>query len=116
VRIAGTGSIVDAGGGTNRIEDSGGSNRIIVPTIGGFDDVFGYVLLNADTLDFRAALSKTGWDGSNATLGSFLRVTMAGADATIGMASTAGGAFTSVATLHASGDLDLAGLLSHSIV
>ena len=116
VRIAGTGSIVDAGGGTNRIEDSGGSNRIIVPTIGGFDDVFGYVLLNADTLDFRPALSKTAWDGSDATLGSFLRVTMAGADATIGMASTAGGAFTSVATLHASGDLDLAGLLSHSIV
>ena len=116
VRIAGTGNVVNAGGGTNHIEDSGGSNRIIMPAIGGFDDVFGYVLQNADTLDFRPALSKTTWDGSNATLGSFLKVTMAGADATIAMAPTAGGAFTSVATLHASGDLDLAGLLTHSIV
>ena len=87
-----------------------------MPAIGGFDDVFGYVLQNADTLDFRPALSKTAWDGSNATLGSFLQVTMAGADATIAMAPTAGGAFTSVATLHASGNLDLAGLLTHSIV
>ena len=116
VRIAGTGSVVNAGGGTNHIEDSGGSNQIVMPAIGGFDDVFGYVLLNADTLDFRPALSKTAWDGSNATLGSFLRVTMAGADATIAMAPTAGGAFTGVATLHASGNLDLAGLLTHSIV
>ena len=116
VRIAGTGSVVDAGGGTNHIEDSGGGNRIIVPTIGGFDDVFGYVLLNADTLDFRPALSKTAWDGNNATLGSFLRVTMSGADPTIEMAPTAGGAFTGVATLRAAGNLDLAGLLTHSIV
>ena len=99
VRIAGTGSVVNAGAGTNHIEDSGGSNRIIMPTIGGFDDVFGYVLQNSARLDFRPALSKTAWDGSNATLGSFLRVAMAGADATIAVASTGGGAFTSVATL-----------------
>ncbi len=116
VRIAGSGSVVNAGGGINHIEDSGGGNRIIVPTIGGFDDVFGYVLLNADTLDFRPALSKTAWDGNNATLGNFLRVTLAGADPTIEMAPTAGGAFTGVATLRAAGNLDLAGLLTHSIV
>jgi hypothetical protein len=116
VRIAGTGSVVNAGGGINHIEESGGGNQIVMPAIGGFDDVFGYVLLNADTLDFRPALSKTAWDGSSATLGSFLRVTMSGADATIAMAPTAGGAFTSVATLRASGSLDLAGLLTHAIV
>ena len=116
VQIAGTGNVVNAGGGTNHLEDSGSGNRIIMPVIGGFDDVFGFVLQNADTLDFRPALSRTTWDGSNATLGSFLKVTMAGADAAIAMAPTAGGAFTSVATLHASGNLDLAGLLTHSIV
>jgi hypothetical protein len=116
IRIAGTGSVINAGGGTNHIEDSGGGNRIIVPTIGAFDDVFGYVLQSGDTLDFRPALSKTAWDGSSATLGNFLKVAMAGADATIALAPTAGGAFTNVARLHASGDLDLAGLLTHAIV
>jgi hypothetical protein len=43
-------------------------------------------------------------------------VAMAGADATIALAPTVGGAFTNVARLHASGDLDLAGLLTHAIV
>ena len=116
IRIASTGSVINAGAGTNHIEDSGGSNRIIMPAIGGFDDVFGFVLQNSDTLDFRPALAKTTWDGSTATLGNFLKVTMSGADATIALASTAGGGFTNVAALRASGDLDLTGLLTHAIV
>jgi len=116
IRIAGSGGVVDAGGGTNHIEDSGGGNRIIMPAIGGFDDVFGYVLQNSDMLDFRLALSKTTWNGSGATLGDFMKLTMSGADATIALAPTAGGAFTKVAVLHASGDLDFAGLLTHAIV
>ena len=116
IRIAGVGSVINAGSGTNNIEDSGSGNRIIMPAIGGFDDVFGYVLQNSDMLDFRAALSKTTWNGSNATLGNFLKVTMSGTDATIALAPTAGGAATKVAVLRDSGSLDLAGLLTHAIV
>jgi glucose/arabinose dehydrogenase len=116
IRTAGTGSVVNAGAGTNHIEDSGSGNRIIMPAVGGFDDVFGFVLQNSDTLDFRPALAKTAWDGSSATLGNFLKVTVVGGDATIALAPTAGGAFSNVAVLHASGGLDLPGLLTHALV
>jgi hypothetical protein len=116
LRIAGSGNVVDAAGGTNHIEDSGSLNTIVMPSLGSFDDVFGFTPQQGDALDFRAALAATAWDGSNGTLGNFLRVTMVGNDAMIAMAPTAGGTFTNVADLHSSGSLDLAGLLAHATV
>jgi hypothetical protein len=117
IRFGGSGNLIDAGGGTNHVEDSGSANTIVMPGPGaGFDDVFGYVLQNSDVLDFRAALGTTGWDGSQSTLGNFLHVTMSGNDAVIAMSATSGGAFSNVAMLHDSGNLDLAGLMAHSTV
>ena len=114
VRIGGIGNIVNAGNGINRIEDSGSGNRIVMPAIGSVDDIFGYVLQNGDTLDFRSTLSKTAWDGTKSTLGGFLKVAMSGADATISFSPSAGGAFSKIAVLHDSGNLDFSGLLAHA--
>ena len=70
VIIAGSGNVVNAGGGQNSITDHGSGNTIVVPTAGGgFDDVFGSVLQNGDTLDFQAALKATSWDGTSSSRG-----------------------------------------------
>ena len=83
------------------------------------DDIYGYVLLNGDTLDFRSMLAGTKWNQSSATLGNYLKVsTPNGSDAVISVTPTgvAGGASYNVATLHGSGPVNFATLLAHSVV
>ena len=113
IRIAGSGNVIDAGSGTNRIEDSGSGNTLVMPAKGR-DDVFGYVIQNGDTIDFRAALKATGWNGQATTLANFLHVKMSGNDAIITISATASGATVGTMDLHDSGILSLSGLLAHA--
>lgn len=120
IRIAGTGNVVSARGGNNQIDDSGSGNRIVMPGAGqGMDDIYGYVLLNGDTLGFRSMLAGTKWNHSSATLGNYLKVsTPDGSDAVISVTPTgvAGSTSYTVATLHGSGPVSLSTLLAHSVV
>ncbi len=120
IQIAGTGNIVNAGSGNNQIDDSGSGNRIVLPSGGqGMDDIYGYVLLNGDILDFRSMLAGTKWNQNSATLANYLKVsTPDGSDAVISVTPTgaAGGSSYNVATLHGSGPIKFATLLAHSVV
>jgi hypothetical protein len=115
IRIAGSGNVIDAGGGSNRIEDSGSANTLVM-TGNGVDNVFGYVIQNGDTIDFRSALKATGWDGRQSTLANFLHVGMNANDAIIRISATAFGATVGTMDLHDSGPLSMTGLLAHSII
>ena len=115
IRIAGSGNVIDAGSGSNRIEDSGSGNTLVMPGKGR-DDVYGYVLQNGDTIDFRAALKATTWNGQQSTLGNFLHVTMSGNDAVISISATAFGTRVGAMDLHDSGPLTLSALLTHSVI
>jgi Ca2+-binding RTX toxin-like protein len=115
IRIAGSGNVIDAGSGSNRIEDSGSGNTLVMPGKG-LDDVFGYVLQQNDSIDLRAALKGTAWDGQQSTLARFLHVGMSGNDAVIKISATASGAVIATMDLHDSGPLTLAGLLAHAMI
>jgi hypothetical protein len=119
IRVAGAGNTIDAGAGNNQIEDSGSGNIIVLPGAGqGNDDVFGWTLQNGDSFDLRPLLSQTGWNGDPASIGDFVQVAMAGDSGVISVdpsgASGAGGSYA-VATLEASGAMDLSTLLAHAI-
>jgi Ca2+-binding RTX toxin-like protein len=116
IRFGGSGNTINAGAGNNALYDSGSSNKIVMPGPGqGFDDVYGPVLTNGDTLDFTAALKATAWDGSAASLSNYLRITMSGSDAIISMTSKPGAVYSKVADLHGVGQVNLSTLLAHSI-
>jgi hypothetical protein len=115
IRIAGSGNVIDAGSGSNRIEDSGSANTLVMPGKGR-DDVYGYVLQQRDTIDFRSALKGTAWNGQQSTLGNFLHVGMNGNDAIITVSATADGAAVGTMDLHDSGPLSMAGLLAQSLI
>jgi serralysin len=119
IRIAGSGNVVNAGAGKNQIDDSGDGNTIVLPRGGqGTDDIYGYVMQNSDVFDLRALLAGTDWNGTAATIGSFVRIkTVNGADAVISAVPTGitGGASHTVATLHDSGPVSLPALLAQSI-
>jgi hypothetical protein len=119
IRVAGAGNTIDAGAGNNQIEDSGSGNIIVLPGAGqGSDDVFGWTLQNGDSFNLRPLLSQTGWNGDPASIGDFVQVAMAGDSGVISVdpsgASGAGGSYA-VATLEASGAMDLSTLLAHAI-
>jgi serralysin len=115
IRIAGSGNVIDAGSGTNRIEDSGSANTLVMPGKGK-DDVYGYVLQQGDTIDFRSALKGTAWNGQQSTLANFLHVGMNGNDAIITISATALGITVGTMDLHDNGPLSLTGLLAHSVI
>jgi len=116
ISFGGRGNTINAGAGSNTLNDSGSNNTIVMPGAGhGFDNVFGYVLQNSDLLDFRAALAGTSWNGSQATLGSYLQVTNSGANAIISLSTTSGGAATQIADLEGAGQVSLSTLLAHSL-
>ena len=111
-----TGNTINAGGGTNILQDSGSDNTIVMPGAGkGFDDIFGYVLQNGDTLDFRAALASTAWTGTSSTLGNFLHLGTSGNNAIISISDSSNGSASQVAELQGSGAVTLSTLLAHAL-
>ncbi len=115
--FGGRGNTINAGAGANVLEDSGSDNAIVMPGAGhGFDDVFGCVLQNGDTLDFRAALSGTSWNGAQGRVGGFLHVAQSGDNAMISISATAGGSAMNIAELEGSGAVSLTMLLAHATI
>ena len=111
IRVGGTGSVVNAGLGDNTISDSGNCNTFILPTTGGTDDFFGYVLQNSDLLDLRPLLAATTWNGSQSTLANYLEATASsdGANTMLvvtPLGSPTGGSYTA-ATFNDSGVISL---------
>jgi len=81
----------------------------------GFDNIFGYVLQNSDTLDFRAALAGTSWNGSQSTLGNVVHLATSGNNAIIVISDASNGAASQVAELQGSGAVTLSTLLAHAL-
>ena len=119
ISLTGTGNSVDAGAGQNQIYDSGTANRIVLPTGGnGFDDIFGPVLLNGDTLDMRTMLQAAHWNGDQSVIGNYLHAVSAnnGQDTMISVTPNGSGSSYNAADLHGVGAVTLSGLLAHSVV
>jgi len=117
ILYGGWGNTIDAGGGNNVLEDSGNNSTIVLPGAGqGNDDIYGWVMQNGDQFDLRSLLAQTSWNGDGGSIGDFVKVNMAGADAIISVdPSGSGGASYNVATLRDPGSMDLSSLLAHSI-
>jgi hypothetical protein len=118
IQVSGSNNVINAGTGNNAVIDSGGSNNtIVLPGVGGSDTIYGYVLTNGDKLDLRTMLGTTGWNGSVATIGNYIKLTTSGGHAQIRFdpSGVAGGATYTVATLYASASVSLNTLLAHSI-
>jgi serralysin len=116
ISFGGSGNTVNAGGGNNTLQDSGSNNTIVMPGAGkGFDNIFGYVLQNNDTLDFRAALANTAWTGTSSTLGNFIHLSASGNNAIISISNSSNGTASQVAELQDSGPVTLSTLLAHAL-
>jgi len=118
IRFGSDGNTIDAGAGSNTLQDSGSNNTIVLPAANqGFDDIFGFVMMNGDHFDLRPALAATNWNGNSDTLGNFVKVTSSGNSAVISIDATgvAGGATVAIAKLEGSGAQSLSTLLTHAI-
>jgi serralysin len=117
IYISGSNNVVNAGSGNNTLFDSGTDNTIALPTANqGYDDIYGYVMQNGDTLDLSNLLANTSWNGDTATIGNYLSVTQSGDSAVINAdpSGVSGGASNVVATLEGAGPLSLNTLLAHA--
>src|SRR5579872_6205937 len=118
IRIGGTGNVVNAGLGDNTISDSGSGNTFVLPTSGGTDDFFGYVLQAGDLFDLRPMLATTTWNGSQTTLSNFLGPAVSSDGANTMLVVTPSGSTTGTsyvaATFNDSGAVPLADFLSHA--
>ena len=118
IRIGGSGNTINAGAGNNQISDSGSNNTIVLPGANqGNDNIDGWIMTNGDKFDLRALLATTGWNGNSGTIVDFVQVAMSGNNAIISVdpSGVAGNATYIVATLNASGKMDLSTLLAHAI-
>jgi hypothetical protein len=91
-----------------------------LPTQGGTDDFFGYVLQANDMFDLRPLLAGTTWNGSQSTLANYLQVTASSDGANTMLVVTPNGSATSAnyvaATFNDSGTVALPDILSHALV
>lgn len=98
--FSGSGTTVYAQG-TTAITDRGTNNTIVLNSAGHGVTTFGsnHALSNGDVFDLRTALAATAWDGHAADLASYLKVSASGGVLVIGIAATAGGATTEIASI-----------------
>ncbi len=118
LRFAGSRNVINAGNGNNVLYDTGSNNRIVMPAAGhGYDDIHGSALTNGDVFDLRSLLVATSWNGTSASIGDFLKVSMSNDSAVFSVdpSGTAGGARYVVATFEASGKVNLAAMSAHNI-
>jgi Ca2+-binding RTX toxin-like protein len=119
IEINGAGNVVDAGGGSNIIWDTGSSDTFVMPTAGnGLDRIYAQTggMCN-DTIDMRALLAATSWNGSASTLNEYLRMKTSqhGGNAMLMARDTPTGTFHAVAVFEQSGPLKLSTVLAHAI-
>jgi hypothetical protein len=84
----------------------------------GMDTILGHVMQTGDLIDLRPALAATTWNGSTASLGSYLGTRLAGNDAIVSVkpGGAAGGASYDIARFGGSGAVSLAMLTQHAIL
>ena len=118
LRFAGSNNVINAGNGNDVLYDTGSNTRIVMPAAGqGYDDIYGSALTNGDVLDLRSLLAATSWNGTSASIGNFLKVSMSNNSAVFSVdpTGTAGGASYFVATFEASGQANLSAMSAHII-
>jgi hypothetical protein len=116
VFIGGTGDTVALSGGTNMITETGDNNTYVLPSAGGgYDRFTTNVLAKGDTLNLKAALAASDWNGAPSTLGNYLTVTNTLQGAELSISATAGGNAIGVATIRGTTDATLNSLLTHII-
>jgi hypothetical protein len=118
ILISGSRNTIDAGDGSNLVIDSGGDNTIILPALGdGFDTIYGDVLQNGTVFDFRPLLAHTEWDGSQSTIGDFVKLANQNGSTQIQVdaAGTSSGSSTAVAILVGQIAPSLDSLLLHTM-
>ena len=115
--ISGSNDTVALSGGVNTITDSGTANTYVIPAAGRGYDTFTTNVLNQSTkLDLSSALAATTWNGSAATLASYLSVANTAQGAVLSIAPTPGGAAVAVATINGATGVTLAGFLPHAVL
>ena len=117
ITFAGSNNTINAGSGINWLTDEGTDNTITMAGASqSIDNIYGNVLTNGDTLDFRSALLGTNWDGLTSDVGNYLHVTQYDGDAIVSLSKTTGGSASTIAYLHGAGTVSLSTLLAHSLV
>jgi hypothetical protein len=118
ISFAGSNNTIYVGSGSDTLNESGSNNKIVFGAAGGGTaQIFGNVLNNGDTFDFRTTLANTSWNKDPAKLANFLKVGASGNDTVISVdpSGVAGGPTYQLAVIHGSGSVSMAGLLAHSI-
>jgi hypothetical protein len=116
VLISGSGDSVNLSGGTDTITDTGGGNTYVIPAAGkGYDIFTSNVLTAGDTLDLRAALAATTWNGSASTLANYLEVTNPSQGTVLSISPTSGGTGVARATIEGASGTTLSSLLGHAL-
>ncbi|TAL03744.1 MAG: hypothetical protein EPO08_03385 [Rhodospirillaceae bacterium] len=119
LHVGGAGNKITVGSGTTTIYDSGTNSSITFGKVGTPNtNIYGYALAQGNTLNFVPVLAGTQWDGAQATLGNFLKVTNAGTDTLISVnpSGLSGGVTYPVATLHGYAYVTLTTLLADSSI
>ena len=114
IHFAGSGNDVINQGGSDTLTDTG-SNNTIVLAANGLDTITGNVLGNGDTFNLIAALAATNWDGLSSDIGDYLSMGTQGANATVQLSTTSGGAGVTIAVLNGAGPVGLSTFLSHAL-
>ena len=114
--ISGSGNVINLSGGADTITDSGSGNTYILPTAGHGTDHFTSNILNAGaTLDLKAALAATTWNGTTSTLSSYLKMSNSTTSGTLSISSSSNGTGVSIATIDGATNATLTSVLAHSI-
>jgi endoglucanase len=117
VFITGSGNTVNLSGGTDTITDTGLNNTYVIPAAGQGYDIFTSNMLTAGhTLDFRAALAATNWNGLKSTVGKYLTIADTAQGAVVSVTPTSGGKGVAVATIDGATTGNLNSLLLHSVI
>jgi hypothetical protein len=114
--LSGSDNIVSLSGGADTVTDSGRVNTYVLPASGNGTVTFSSnILSTGDTLDLKAALAATDWNGSASTLPKYLTVADSATSATLSIAATSGGSGVAIATIDGASSATLTSLLAHAI-
>jgi len=116
VFVSGTGDTIALMGGNETISDTGSGNTYLVPAAGkGYLTFTNNILQTTDTLDLRPALAGTQWNGSAATIDSYLHVTDTAHGAALSVSMTAKSSAVGIASFSGATTATLNTILAHSV-
>ncbi len=114
--LSGSADIVSLSGGSDTITDTGQRNTYILPAAGKGSDTFtNDILATGDTLDLKAALAATDWNGAASTLANYVTLAGSATGTVLSVAPTSGGTGVAIATIDGTSNATLSDWLSHLI-